>query len=305
MATTGSEPSLDPSIGVDDLGDGAWVDPALTADPAVAPQGPGMEPMAPAAPIGTAWIAGTNGDGAVCRAGADFGASELGTLPEGTSVEVAGSQAGDWMPVNCSGTVGYVSAQFLAWEQPTAPLTTEPTLDPALSTDVAMEPAAEIAPPVALAAEIAPPIEEPVAEPVLEPSLAPGGGRRGGGGSGQAVADFAMGFVGFPYVYAGAGPDAFDCSGFTMYVVQQTLGIDITHDMFTQIGMGQSVGRGELQPGDLVFFENTFRPGLSHNGVYIGGGQFVHAENESTGVRVSDINSDYYSSRFYGAVRIG
>ena len=98
-----------------------------------------------------------------------------------------------------------------------------------------------------------------------------------------------MQYVGYPYAYAGEGPYAFDCSGFTKFVIQNTLGMDITHDMFTQIGMGQSVGMDELQPGDLVFFANTFRPGLSHAGIYIGGGQFVHAENESTGVTVSDL----------------
>ena len=113
-----------------------------------------------------------------------------------------------------------------------------------------------------------------------------------------------MQYVGYPYAYAGEGPYAFDCSGFTKFVIQNTLGMDITHDMFTQIGMGQSVGMNELQPGDLVFFANTFRPGLSHAGIYIGGGQFVHAENESTGVMVSDLNSDYYGSRWAGGTRL-
>ena len=122
--------------------------------------------------------------------------------------------------------------------------------------------------------------------------------------SGQQIASFAQQYVGYPYAYAGEGPYAFDCSGFTKFVIQNTLGMDITHDMFTQIGMGQSVGMNELQPGDLVFFANTFRPGLSHAGIYIGGGQFVHAENESTGVMVSDLNSDYYGSRWAGGTRL-
>ena len=108
-----------------------------------------------------------------------------------------------------------------------------------------------------------------------------------------------------PYAYAGEGPYAFDCSGFTKFVIQNTLGMDITHDMFQQYEMGQKVDRSQLQPGDLVFFQNTFRPGMSHNGIYIGNGQMIHAENESTGVKISDINSDYYSSRWLGAVRFG
>ena len=57
--------------------------------------------------------------------------------------------------------------------------------------------------------------------------------------------------------------------------------------------MGQKVGRDELQPADLVFFQNTFRPGLSRNGIYLGNGQTIHAENESTGVKNSAINADY------------
>lgn len=135
-----------------------------------------------------------------------------------------------------------------------------------------------------------------------------GGDENGGGGgasTGSEIADFALQYEGYPYVYAGEGPNAFDCSGFTMFVIKKTLGIDITHDMFIQYEMGQQVGQGELQPGDLVFFKNTFRRGLSHNGIYIGNGEFIHAENESTGVVISDLNSDYYGSRWYGAVRLG
>jgi cell wall-associated NlpC family hydrolase len=131
-----------------------------------------------------------------------------------------------------------------------------------------------------------------------------GGGGGGGSGEGGDITSFALQYVGYPYAYAGEGPYAFDCSGFTKFVIQNTLGIDITHDMATQASMGHSVSKGDLQPGDLVFFQNTFQPGLSHAGIYIGNGQFVHAENESTGVRVSDLNNDYYGSRWYGATRL-
>ena len=123
------------------------------------------------------------------------------------------------------------------------------------------------------------------------------------GDSGNDIVDVAMRYEGHPYVYAGEGPKAFDCSGFTMFVINKTLGIDIPHDMAVQYDMGNPVNRTALQPGDLVFFKNTFRRGLSHTGIYIGGGQFIHAENESTGVRVSELDSDYYSSRWFGAVR--
>jgi len=129
--------------------------------------------------------------------------------------------------------------------------------------------------------------------------------RNGSGGEavGQQIVDFALQFQGYPYVYAGEGPYAFDCSGFTMFVINNTLGIGVPHDMAVQYQMGRSVDRDELQPGDLVFFANTIRPGMSHDGIYIGGGQFIHAETESGGVTISDLASEYYSSRWYGAVR--
>lgn len=124
-------------------------------------------------------------------------------------------------------------------------------------------------------------------------------------GTGQAIADFALGYVGYPYVWAGNTPAGFDCSGFTQYVIMNTVGIDIGHGVPGQTGYGTWVDWDAWQPGDLVFFANTADAGISHVGIYIGDGQFVHAENESTGVTISSIYSDYYSGHYYGATRIG
>jgi cell wall-associated NlpC family hydrolase len=231
-------------------------------------------------PIATAYIAGSSGDGAVCRAGADRGTDKLAVLGEGEAVEVRGEAVGEWQPVNCAGIGGYVNTSLIAWE------------------------------PSAALAEAAPADSVEFEQKARNRDRDENGNRGNAGNAGTAtstgneIVDFAMQYVGYPYAYAGEGPYAFDCSGFTKFVIQNTLGIDITHDMFTQIGMGQSVGMDELQPGDLVFFANTFRPGLSHAGIYIGGGQFVHAENESTGVTVSDLHSDYYGSRWAGGTHL-
>lgn len=123
-------------------------------------------------------------------------------------------------------------------------------------------------------------------------------------GSGQAIADFAMQFLGDAYVYAGNQPGGFDCSGFTQYVVLNTLGIDIGHGTAGQTGYGAFVDWGAWLPGDLIFFAGTFDAGISHVGISLGGGDMIHAENESTGVTISSVYSDYYSAHYYGAYRI-
>jgi cell wall-associated NlpC family hydrolase len=122
-------------------------------------------------------------------------------------------------------------------------------------------------------------------------------------GGGQFIADFALQFQGYPYVWAGNGPGGFDCSGFTQYVLLNTLGIDIGHGVAEQTYSGAWVNWGEWQPGDLVYFAGTYRAGISHTGVYIGDGQFIHAANESTGVIISSLYSDYYAGHYYGAYR--
>lgn len=131
-----------------------------------------------------------------------------------------------------------------------------------------------------------------------------GGGGSSGGSSGSAIVNYAMQYLGYPYVWATHGPSSFDCSGFTYWVTLNTLGIDIGTGTFSQASAGRSVSRSDLQPGDLVFFQNTYTWGLSHVGIYIGNDQFIHAENETTGVKISSLSSDYYSSRWYGAVRL-
>ncbi|MBA3416588.1 MAG: C40 family peptidase [Chloroflexia bacterium] len=291
--------------------------PAETPAPVPAPETASYDS---ANVIATAWVAGTDGDGAVCRAGMDFAAADLGWLAEGSAVDVIGDTVGEWQPVGCAGVAAFIHASFIAWEPPatvdassddnetTDPATTDPATVDASDDDVTTETATTDAVPVEATPRNNRERGNGESDAVdssddLDSSDDGAGNDGGGGGSGQDVADFAMQFEGYPYVYAGEGPYAFDCSGLTMFVIQNTLGKSITHDMFVQYDMGQQVDRSELQPGDLVFFQNTFRPGMSHNGIYIGGGQMIHAENESTGVKVSDINSDYYSSRWYGAVR--
>lgn len=123
-------------------------------------------------------------------------------------------------------------------------------------------------------------------------------------GYGDGIVSTAMAFVGCPYVWGGTSPSGFDCSGFVQYVFMQN-GYYISRLADTQYYDGYVVSYDNLQPGDLVFFENTYAEyGITHVGIYIGGGAFVHAANSNDGVKVSYLSEGYYASRYYGACRI-
>jgi peptidoglycan DL-endopeptidase CwlO len=118
----------------------------------------------------------------------------------------------------------------------------------------------------------------------------------GSGGAGAAVA-FAEAQVGKSYVFGASGPGAYDCSGLTMRAWQAG-GVSLPHQSAEQYSDTQHVSRGDLQPGDLLFFYSP----IHHVGIYIGGGEFVHAANPGQGVIVSSL-SGYWSSVLSGASR--
>lgn len=244
------------------------------------------------------------------RDGASLDADIIGHAPAGAvllvdhgpQTDVAGNS---WYGVEYDGLYGFVSANFLTWTD--AALTSR---DLVASTSPPAAPA--VAPQAAPAAAPAPPVAEPATKRVANPappdppkkstaSATQAPANRGG----AAIAAFAMKFVGYPYVWGGTSPSGFDCSGFTSYVVRNAIGESIGRDVAAQIGAGTPVSAKNLEPGDLVFFVNTYQPGLSHVGIYIGGGQMVQAGSEQTGVTISNIWDSYWGSRYYGARRIG
>jgi cell wall-associated NlpC family hydrolase len=110
----------------------------------------------------------------------------------------------------------------------------------------------------------------------------------------------ALQYLGVPYVWAGATPRGFDCSGLVQYVFGQ-LGISLPHNTVAQWHdpAAVSVPQNELQPGDLVFFN-----GLDHVGIYIGSGYFVDAPHTGTDVRIDSLSEGWYAARYDGAKRI-
>lgn len=115
----------------------------------------------------------------------------------------------------------------------------------------------------------------------------------------QKIVAEAKKHLGVPYVWGGSTPSGFDCSGFTQYVLQKC-GISIPRTTTEQYKVGTYISKKQLQPGDLVFLQNTYRAGLSHVGIYIGNDQMIHASS-SKGVTVSSLSSSYYIEHYYGA----
>jgi peptidoglycan DL-endopeptidase CwlO len=106
-------------------------------------------------------------------------------------------------------------------------------------------------------------------------------------------------YLGIPYRWGGASPaTGFDCSGFVMYVYAK-LGVSLPHNAAAQFRYGRAVSRRNLAPGDLVFFN-----GLGHNGIYVGGGRFIHSPHSGDVVKISSIHDSWYSSRWVGARRV-
>jgi peptidoglycan DL-endopeptidase CwlO len=124
----------------------------------------------------------------------------------------------------------------------------------------------------------------------VEPPVAPPATHGG-------VVGIAMRYLGTPYVWGGASPSGFDCSGFVMYVYSQ-VGISLPHSSYAQYGYGSPVSLSQLQAGDLVFFD-----GLGHVGIYVGGGTFIHAPHTGDVVKISSL-SGWYASTFVGGRRL-
>lgn len=226
-----------------------------------------------------AMVVGTNGAGLNLRYEMGYGSGVVTTLAEGSIVYVIEGPMWDgdsnpWFQVDASGTVGWAHGSYLQYtEDAETPAATEP-------------------------AEVAVASPEPTEEPTEEPADS------GSGSVGASIVAEALNYVGLPYVWGGTGPSGFDCSGFVHYVLTQVFGYNFTRDLAAQSVSGRHVDAASLAPGDLVFFQNTYKWGLSHVGIYIGDGQFVHAGSERTGVTISNMWDSYWGSRYYTARRV-
>lgn len=117
----------------------------------------------------------------------------------------------------------------------------------------------------------------------------------------EALVKTAQDFIGVPYLWGGTNADTgFDCSGLTMTVYQLN-GLNLPRHSATQYDAGETINLKNLQKGDLVFFATRGRGKVSHVGIYIGRGEFIHAPSRGKKIRVESMSDEYYAGRLIAA----
>ncbi len=226
------------------------------------------------------------------RSKANGNSTVLATVDPGTVLRVRAEPVTDgsgqqWYPVNGRYTVGWVASDYIAPSKAAAPQVNTKTAAVQAAAVQALTTAR-----TGVSRSPRPSTDDTASRPA--PAV--------NGQAGDMVAG-AYRYLGYRYVYGGDSPrSGFDCSGYIAYVMNNT-GWSIGHSLSQQLASGPHVAMANLQPGDLVFFANTYHRGLSHVGMYIGNGNFIHAESEATGIRISDLYSSYYQAHYYSATR--
>ena len=247
------------------------------------------------------------------RSQANTNSAVLGSLSHGTQVEVNAVTESGWYQISYNGAAGYVSGDYLTVaDAAQLPVEKEPVYArvTASALNVRSGPGTDYEKTDKLSAgTVVEVLEESTgwykidsgyisAEYAVIVDAA-------SATLGSEIANYALTFVGYPYVYGGSSPSGFDCSGFTSYVYAQ-FGISLNRSASNQLDNGTPVSMSELQPGDLVLFKKsgTGSKRASHVGIYIGGNQFVHASTSTVGVIVSNMSDAYYTSGFVGGRRL-
>lgn len=128
-------------------------------------------------------------------------------------------------------------------------------------------------------------------------------GDSAGSGSGQDIVSYAETFLGVPYVYGGTSPSGFDCSGLVYYCYKH-FGYTVNRTAAGLAYSGTPVSSSSLQVGDIILFTSTDGSYVGHTGIYIGGGQFIHAPHTGDVVKISNLSDSYYTNHYWGARRV-
>lgn len=154
--------------------------------------------------------------------------------------------------------------------------------------------------------------KKPVGKPVtaaqalsmFKPRPAVGGSSSMSRGDADSLISSAMGFIGVAYRFGGTTPRGFDCSGFMQYVFRKTFAVNIPRTAAQQATVGTHVSRGNLQPGDMVFFRTAGPRRISHVGMYVGNDRFIHAPRTGKRIEITSLSNKYWSSKYATARRV-
>ena len=218
-------------------------------------------------------------EGLIVREKASTSSKELDSLSRNDKVEITGEVDG-WYQIKLKGKTGYVSAKYISDQKKVE------TTSRSGNT---------------IKAENITPMDEQqdTAKNEEQPTSSSSSGNEG-----TSVVEYAKQYLGCKYVAGGASPESgFDCSGFTSYVYKH-FGVTLSRSSKGQINNGVAVEKSNLQPGDIVVFNNSSNTSIGHVGIYIGGNSFIHAANPKEGVVITSLSSSYYQKRYVGARRV-
>ena len=220
-----------------------------------------------------------NAEGLVVREEASTSSKELDCLSRNHKVEITGEVDG-WYQIKLDGKTGYVSAKYISDQK------TVETTSRSGST---------------IKAENVTPMEDTQETTKNDEQTT---NSSSAGTEGTSVVEYAKQYLGCKYVSGGSSPESgFDCSGFTSYVYKH-FGVTLNRSSKDQIKNGVTVEKSNLQPGDIVVFNNSSNTSIGHVGIYIGGNSFIHAANPKEGVIITSLSSSYYQKRYVGARRV-
>jgi len=228
------------------------------------------------------------------------GGKIIGNININDVVTIIGEE-GDWYKITCKDFQnGFVSKSLITIGN----IPTSRSLNEERKSEVSeeIEAAVESAVQPKIESEVQPQPQEQ-AEPEVLPESLPDL-TTGSSDLGSEIAEYAQTFLGCRYVSGGTSPSGFDCSGFTQYVYSK-YGYSLNRTASGQASNGSAVSRSDLQPGDVLLFQDYGRSCIGHAAIYIGNGNFVHAANPSRGVVIDNLNTNsYYNQRFVTARRI-
>ena len=144
----------------------------------------------------------------------------------------------------------------------------------------------------------------PVVHPIPSASAAPVRASRSSDSADELIGS-AMGLLGVAYRYGGTSASTgFDCSGFMQHIFRRSMGLNLPRTSAEQAKMGVGVSRGELQPGDMVFFRTMGRGRISHVGLYIGNDRFIHAPRTGKRIEITSLSNKYWNAKYAFARRV-